>query len=54
MDSKSGKSWLFDSGKGPAGRVRFYGSGTNKKKITAVATGAILSSLESKMIIPVQ
>jgi hypothetical protein len=39
------QSWLFDSGKGPAGRVRFYGSGTNKKKITAVATGAILSSL---------
>ena|SRR5208283_2504903 len=32
MDSKSGKSWLLGSGKGPAGRVRFFGSGTNTEK----------------------
>ena len=32
MDSKSGKSWLFGSGKGSAGRVRFFGSGTNAEK----------------------
>jgi hypothetical protein len=27
-----GKSWPFGSGKGPAGRVRFFGSGTNAKE----------------------
>jgi hypothetical protein len=27
-----GKSWLFGPGKVPAGRVRFFGSGTNAEK----------------------
>jgi hypothetical protein len=38
------KSWSFGSGKGPAGRVRFFGSETNTEKIAAAATGGILSS----------
>jgi hypothetical protein len=34
----------FGSGKGSAGRVRFFGSGTNAEKIAAAATGDIVAA----------
>jgi len=40
--SKWRKSWPFGSGKGPAGRVRFFAAGTNAEKKEVAATAGII------------
>src|SRR5208283_248396 len=43
MDSKSGKSWLFGLGRGPAGHDRVFAVGANAKMLASWALAGILS-----------
>lgn len=53
MDSKSGKSWLFILGRGPAGCDRVFAVGTNANKVASRALGGIFSGgRASEMEIP--